>query len=58
MNFETLIYTQDGYTGILTINRPQALNALNADVLKRTRKCLQIILKQIKRYRPYYYWSR
>ncbi|OPC34535.1 enoyl-CoA hydratase-related protein [Elizabethkingia miricola] len=34
MNFETLIYTQDGYTGILTINRPQALNALNADVLK------------------------
>ena len=34
MDFETLIYTQDGYTGILTINRPQALNALNADVLK------------------------
>ncbi|MET7036436.1 enoyl-CoA hydratase-related protein [Elizabethkingia miricola] len=34
MNFETLIYTLDGYTGILTINRPQALNALNADVLK------------------------
>jgi len=34
MDFETLIYTQDGYTGILTINRPQALNALNAEVLK------------------------
>ncbi|MCL1668080.1 enoyl-CoA hydratase-related protein [Elizabethkingia ursingii] len=34
MDFETLIYTQDGYTGILTINRPQALNALNVDVLK------------------------
>lgn len=34
MDFETLIYTQDGYTGILTINRPQALNALNADVLR------------------------
>ncbi|WP_278551253.1 enoyl-CoA hydratase-related protein [Elizabethkingia bruuniana] len=34
MDFETLIYTQDGYTGILTINRPQALNALNVDVLR------------------------
>ena len=27
-------YEQDGYTGIMTINRPNALNALNEEVLK------------------------
>jgi len=34
MNFETLIYHQEGHIGTLTINRPQALNALNETVLK------------------------
>ncbi|RXM37540.1 crotonase [Chryseobacterium sp. CH21] len=34
MNFETLLYQQEGYIGTLTINRPQALNALNETVLK------------------------
>lgn len=34
MNFETLIYQQEGNIGTLTINRPQALNALNETVLK------------------------
>jgi enoyl-CoA hydratase len=33
MNFETLIYQQEGYVGTLTINRPQAMNALNEYVL-------------------------
>ncbi|NSL87133.1 crotonase [Chitinophaga sp. Mgbs1] len=33
MNFETLLYQQDGFIGTLTINRPQALNALNKQVL-------------------------
>ena len=32
-------YEEDGYVGIMTINRPQALNALNKDVL-RTSKLL------------------
>ncbi|MET3036573.1 enoyl-CoA hydratase-related protein [Chryseobacterium sp. NRRL B-14859] len=34
MNFETLLYQQNNHIGILTINRPQALNALNEQVLK------------------------
>lgn len=34
MNFETLAYQQQGHIGTLTINRPQALNALNETVLK------------------------
>jgi len=33
MNFETLQYQQQGYVGTLTINRPDALNALNETVL-------------------------
>lgn len=32
MGFVT--YEQDGYVGIITINRPEALNALNRQVLK------------------------
>ena len=27
-------YEQDGYVGIITINRPEALNALNTQVLE------------------------
>lgn len=38
MNFETLLYQQEGHIGILTINRPQALNALNKDVLRELKK--------------------
>ena len=34
MKFETLEFKREGHVGILTINRPQALNALNAQVLK------------------------
>ena len=33
MNFETLSYQQSGHIGTLTINRPDALNALNEQVL-------------------------
>ena len=31
---EFVTYEQDGFVGIVTINRPKALNALNSDVLK------------------------
>lgn len=34
MNFETLDFQQEDKIGILTINRPQAMNALNEQVLK------------------------
>ena len=44
MNFETLLYQQEGYTGILSINRPQALNSLNEQVLKE----LKAFADQIK----------
>lgn len=32
MNYIT--YEQEGFVGIITINRPKALNALNSEVLK------------------------
>lgn len=38
MNFIT--YEQDGFVGVITINRPKALNAVNSDVLKELDACL------------------
>ena len=38
MNFIT--YEQDGFVGVITINRPKALNAFNSDVLKELDACL------------------
>ena len=38
MNYIT--YEQDGFVGVITINRPKALNALNSDVLKEIDACL------------------
>lgn len=31
---EFVTYEQDGFVGVVTINRPKALNALNSEVLK------------------------
>ena len=31
---EFITYEQDGFVGVVTINRPQALNALNSQVLE------------------------
>ncbi|HUH72920.1 MAG TPA: enoyl-CoA hydratase-related protein [Chitinophagales bacterium] len=45
MNFETLTYQEEGQIAILTINRPQALNALNDQVLND----LKEFTKQIKK---------
>ena len=38
MNYIT--YEQDGFVGIITVNRPKALNALNSEVLKELDACL------------------
>ncbi len=44
MNFETLEFKREGSVGVLTINRPKALNALNAGVIKD----LKNFLTQVK----------
>lgn len=44
MNFETLLYQQEGSIGTLTVNRPQALNSLNKQVLEE----LQLFADQIQ----------
>jgi enoyl-CoA hydratase len=47
--FETLIFEQAEGLGILTINRPQKLNALNIQVLRDLKNCLtQIHLNPIR----------
>lgn len=33
MNFESIVFKKEGNIGIITINRPQAMNALNSQVL-------------------------
>ena len=38
--FETLVFDQSGGIGVLTINRPSKLNALNIQVLRELKTCL------------------
>ena len=40
---EFITYEQDGYVGIVTINRPQALNALNSQVLEELESTFKAI---------------
>src|SRR5262245_10061975 len=44
MNFETIQFSKNGAVGTLTINRPQALNALNAQVIKE----LGVFVQEVK----------
>lgn len=44
MEFNTLTYSQDNAIGVLTINRPKAMNALNSEVLKE----LKTLLSELK----------
>lgn len=46
MKFETLEFRNEGQVGVLTLNRPQALNALNAQVLKDLRLFLQHVVEE------------
>lgn len=41
MNFIT--YEQEGFVGVITINRPKALNALNSEVLKELNATLDVV---------------
>jgi len=43
MSFDNLLLEKDGYIAVVTINRPKALNALNADVLSE----LELIMDQL-----------
>ena len=40
MEYKTIKYTVDGYIGRLTISRPEALNALNSEVLNELNRVL------------------
>lgn len=45
MDFENLVFKKEGNIGILSINRPKALNALNTQVLKELDKAVDMIEK-------------
>jgi enoyl-CoA hydratase len=40
---EFITYEQDGYVGVITINRPKALNALNSQVLEELDAALDAV---------------
>jgi enoyl-CoA hydratase len=40
---EFVTYEQDGYVGVITINRPQALNALNSQVLEELEETFKAV---------------
>ena len=40
---EFVTYEQDGFVGVVTINRPKALNALNSEVLKNLDESVEIL---------------
>ena len=40
---EFITYEQDGYVGVITINRPKALNALNSQVLDELSETLDAV---------------
>ena len=45
MNFENLMFKKEGNIGILSINRPKALNALNSATLKEINQAIDMIEK-------------
>ncbi len=40
---EFILYEQEGFVGVITINRPKALNALNSQVLEELDACLDAV---------------
>ena len=47
---EFITYEQDGFVGIITINRPKALNALNSQVLDELDAALDAVDLNTKLY--------
>lgn len=45
MAFQTIDFKLDGHVGVLKINRPESLNALNAQVIAELSECLTGLLK-------------
>lgn len=43
MNFETLLYEKSDHIGILKMNRPKALNALNSELLTELEQAIDLI---------------
>ena len=43
MDFNHLLFERKGNIGILSINRPEALNALNSNVLKELDEAIDMI---------------
>ncbi len=48
MDFKNLVFKREENIGILSINRPEALNALNTEVLQELDKAMDIIEKMKK----------
>lgn len=46
MTYENLLFEQDGTIGILTINRPKSLNALNPTTLREMAACLEAVRQE------------
>ena len=47
MAYETILFEQEGPVGILKLNRPQALNALNSQVISELLSLLGQIEKEV-----------
>ncbi|MGE0680756.1 MAG: enoyl-CoA hydratase-related protein [Candidatus Binatia bacterium] len=43
MTYENLLFTKDGAIGVLKINRPKSLNALNPATVKELSACLEVV---------------
>ncbi len=48
--YKNILVTTDGHTGIITINRPQKLNALNLETFSELNACLDVLEKDAQVY--------
>ena len=48
MDFKTISITQEGAIGILTLNRPEAMNALNDELIREMNQAIDLIAQEDK----------